>query len=114
MIIMYGIPNCDSIKKARRWLDQHDVTYQFHNYKKDGITAEQLSLWVDQLGWEILLNKRGTTWRTLSDEQKANIDASKAIALMRAHTSMIKRPVLMIDGHIEIGFSEAVYSALFQ
>jgi len=113
MITMYGIPNCDSIKKARRWLNQHDVSYQFHNYKKDGIAAEQLKQWVDQLGWEVLLNKRGTTWRKLNDEQKANIDASKAIILMGEYHSMIKRPVLVINGHIETGYSEQRYQELF-
>jgi len=113
MITMYGIPNCDTIKKARQWLNQHDVTYQFHNYKKNGIDAAQLTVWINTVGWEILLNKRGTTWRKLPESQKTNIDNTKAIALMGEHTSMIKRPVLMIDGHIEVGFSERRYQELF-
>ncbi|MDQ6969660.1 MAG: ArsC family reductase [Mariprofundus sp.] len=112
MITMYGIPNCDSIKKARRWLNQHDINYHFHNYKTDGITTAQLTQWVNQTGWECLLNKRGTTWRKLDDGQKSDIDADKAITLMCAHSSMIKRPVLIIDQHIEVGFSESRYSTL--
>jgi len=113
MITMYGIPNCDSIKKARKWLGAHNATYQFHNYKKDGIEALQLAQWIDQLGWEVLLNKRGTTWRKLSEAQKINLNADKAIALMCEHTSMIKRPVLVLDHHIEVGFSELRYAELF-
>ena len=113
MITMYGIPNCDTIKKARKWLDANDIDFQFHSYKKDGIETELLGAWVDLLGWEVLLNKRGTTWRKLSDEQKSGIDNNKAIALMQEHTSMIKRPVLMFDDHIEVGFSESRYQELF-
>jgi len=113
MIIMYGIPNCDTVKKARKWLDANDIDFQFHNCKKDGIEPEQLADWVDQLGWEILLNKRGTTWRKLPDEQKIDIDHLKAITLMATHTSMIKRPVLISGDHIEVGFSESRYQALF-
>ncbi|RLL49526.1 ArsC family reductase [Mariprofundus sp. EBB-1] len=113
MTTMYGIPNCDTIKKARRWLDANDVAYQFHNYKKDGITPEVLEQWVDQLGWEALLNKRGTTWRKLPDALKHDIDRDKAIALMCEHTSMIKRPVLIDGNHIEAGFSDMRYQALF-
>jgi len=113
MTIMYGIPNCDTIKKARRWLDANDVTYQFHNYKKDSIPPEILRQWIEQLGWEVLLNKRGTTWRKLPDELKSDINNDKAIALMCEHTSMIKRPVLVCGNHIEAGFSEQRYQALF-
>jgi len=113
MTTMYGISNCDTIKKARRWLDENNVEYQFHNYKTAGIEAEMLTQWVNQLGWEILLNKRGTTWRKLSDEQKSDIDNDKAIALMCEHTSMIKRPVLVYGNHIEAGFSDKRYKDLF-
>jgi len=114
MITMYGIPNCDSIKKARRWLNEHNTSYQFHNYKKDGIDASALTQWVDQVGWEVLLNKRGTTWRKLPAAQKVDVNADKAIALMCEHTSMIKRPVLLSDQHIEVGFSEQRYGDLFK
>ncbi|MBL4775855.1 MAG: ArsC family reductase [Mariprofundus sp.] len=113
MMTMYGIPNCDSIKKARKWLGQQQITYQFHNYKKDGIQPAELVQWVDQVGWEVLLNKRGTTWRKLSEAQKAGLDADKAIVLMCEHSSMIKRPVLLYDRHIEVGFSEQRYAELF-
>jgi len=111
---MYGIPNCDTIKKAKRWLDQHDIHYQFHDYKKAGIDNTTLSTWVEQVGWEILLNKRGTTWRKLSEAQKSDIDNTKAITLLCENTSMIKRPVLVIaDRIIEIGFSELQYITRF-
>jgi len=113
MTTIYGIPNCDTMKKARQWLNANHVEYQFHNYKKDGIEADVLISWIDQLGWELLLNKRGTTWRKLSDAQKSNLDRDKAIALMCEHTSMIKRPVLVFDNHIEAGFSELRYKELF-
>jgi len=119
MITMYGIPNCDNIKKARRWLDEHDLPYQFHNYKKDGICEEQLTPWVNQLGWTVLLNKRGTTWRKLTEEQKSDMHAAKAIALMCKHSSMIKRPLLLVEQHlgtgthIEVGYSEQRYAELF-
>jgi Spx/MgsR family transcriptional regulator len=110
---MYGIPNCDTIKKARKWLDEHDVAYVFHNYKKEGVDAVLLQQWSAQVGWESLLNKRGTTWRKLADSEKEDIDETKALALLVANPSMIKRPVLQIDKHIEVGFSEASYMALF-
>ncbi len=113
MITMYGIPNCDTIKKARKWLDANNIDYRFHNYKKDGIEADMLAQWIDQLGWEALLNRRGTTWRKLSDELKNDIDHDKAIALMCEHTSMIKRPVLVYGNHIEAGFSDKRYKDLF-
>jgi len=114
MITMYGISNCDTIKKARRWLDQEQVSYHFHNYKTAGIETELLQQWVEQVGWEVLLNKRGTTWRRLPDEQKSGIDSPKAIALMSEHTSMIKRPLLIFNDNIEVGFSEQRYGELFK
>ena len=113
MITMYGISNCDNIKKARKWLDMHQITYQFHHYKKDGIQAAELAQWVDQVGWEVLLNKRGTTWRKLPEAQKVDLDDDKANALMCEHSSMIKRPVLLYDEHIEVGFSDQRYAELF-
>ena len=109
---MYGIPNCDTIKKARLWLAEHDVPYLFHNYKKEAPSTELLASWVDVVGWELLLNKRGTTWRKLAEEEKQDIDAGKAIALMSQNPSMIKRPVLIVDDHIEVGFSAQAYNGL--
>lgn len=110
---LYGIPNCDTIKKARKWLDDHGVDYQFHDYKKEPPAIELLSEWADSVGWQLLLNRRGVTWRRLPDEAKEDIDRIKAIKLMRDHPSMIKRPVLVYDGLIEVGFSSGRYSELF-
>jgi len=112
MIEMYGIPNCDTIRKARKWLSEHEIAYVFHDYKKEGVDRDKLAEWVDALGWEILLNKRGTTWRKLDDADKADIDRDKAIALLCANPSMIKRPVLVLDDAIEVGFSVQCYSEL--
>jgi len=114
VVTMYGIPNCDTIKKARLWLDSRAIPCQFHNYKKEGIDAEQLSHWVDQLAWEALLNKRGTSWRKLADVKKEGLNRERAIMLMCENPSMIKRPVLIVDETIEIGFSEQQYAELFR
>ncbi len=113
MVKMYGIPNCDTIKKARLWLKTHDILYDFHNYKKEGIDAELLRAWCKPVAWEVLLNRSGLTWRKLADDQKVGVDQDKAIALMCENPSMIKRPVLVVDGHIEVGFSVQRYSELF-
>ena len=91
---LYGIRNCDTMKKAWTWLDAHGVAYDFHDYKKDGVARETLEDWVDRLGWETLLNRAGTTFRKLPEADRAELDAEKAIALMLAQPSMIKRPVL--------------------
>ena len=111
---MYGIPNCDTIKKARKWLTEHKIDYTFHNYKKEGVDATLLQGWCRQVGWQVLLNKRGTTWRKLSDRDKDSIDEISAQSLLCEHASMIKRPVLLVGEHIEVGFSVAAYEALFQ
>ncbi len=113
MVDMYGIPNCDTIKKARKWLDNHHVDYVFHNYKKEGVDESLLRQWCEQVGWEVLLNKRGTTWRKLPDCEKERLDESKVVALLVSNPSMIKRPVLSIHGNIQVGFSESAYQALF-
>ncbi len=113
VVMMYGIPNCDTIKKARAWLDSHGIPWQFHDYKKEGVDAAQLSHWVEQLGWEALLNKRGTTWRKLADADKEGINRERAILLMCENPSMIKRPVLIVAETIEVGFSEQKYAGLF-
>ena len=112
-MILYGIPNCDTVKKARKWLDAKGVAYTFHDYKKAGVDEAALSDWVDEAGWEALLNKRGTTFRALSDDDKADIDAAKAIRLRVANPSLIKRPVVAGAGKLLIGFSEADYAARF-
>ncbi|GHG70776.1 arsenate reductase [Alishewanella longhuensis] len=109
MIKLYGIKNCDTIKKARQYLEQHRLEYQFHDYRTDGITSELLTDFAAKLGWQPLLNTRGTTWRQLSDEQKANIDQQSALALMLSQPALIKRPVLAHGNEYLLGFSESSY-----
>ena len=109
---LYGIPNCDTMKKARTWLDSHGVSYQFHDYKIEGADRAKLAVWVKVVGWETLLNRAGTTFRKLADEAKENLDERKAIALMLAQPSMIKRPVLETGRALLVGFSPEKYSAL--
>ena len=109
-ITIFGIKNCDTMKKARLWLDQHGVAYAFHDYSADGIDRARLERWSKKLGWEILLNRAGTTFRALPDAEKQGLDADKAIALMLAQPSMIKRPVLDLGGgRLLVGFKPEVY-----
>ena len=110
---LYGIPNCDTVKKARVWLDQNGVAYAFHDYKKAGIDRATLEDWVAAHGWETVLNRAGTTFRALPPGAKADLDAGKAVALMLAQPSMIKRPVLEVDGRTTVGFRPEVYAAVF-
>lgn len=110
-ITMYGIKNCDTIKKARTWLEDRSVGYDFHDYKASGIDRASLKRWADKVGWEVLLNRAGTTFRKLPDADRADIDEAKAIALMEAQPSMIKRPVLDIDGDLLVGFRPDAYQA---
>lgn len=112
-LTMYGIPNCDTIKKARVWLDQHSVAFDFHDYKKAGIDPATLRGWASEVGWEMLLNRAGTTFKKLADADKANLDEAKVIALMVAQPSMIKRPVLMGAGPLLVGFKPDSYGATF-
>ncbi|SSC65676.1 ArsC family reductase [Ciceribacter selenitireducens] len=108
---IYGIKNCDTMKKARLWLDEHGVDYAFHDYKASGIDREHLQRWCTDAGWETVLNRAGTTFRQLPNEAKADLDPEKAIALMLAQPSMIKRPVLEADGKLLIGFKPEIYAA---
>jgi arsenate reductase (glutaredoxin) len=108
-ITIYGIKNCDTMKKARAWLDAHNVAYQFHDYKTAGIDKSVLHAWAKQVGWEVLLNKAGTTFKKLPDAKKTGLDEKKAIALMLDQPSMIKRPVLDIGGKLTVGFKPEVY-----
>lgn len=112
-VTLYGIPNCDTVKKARNWLADAGVDYMFHDYKKAGIDEVSLRRWADEAGWEKLLNKAGTTFRKLPDADKADIDADKAVALMLAHPSMIKRPVVEGAGGLLVGFKPDLYAAAF-
>ena len=110
---IYGIRNCDTMKKAWTWLDQAGVAYDFHDYKKQGIERATLEGWIEQVGWEVLLNRSGTTFKNLPDADKADLTAAKAIGLMLAQPSMIKRPVLDVDGALTIGFKPEIYQGKF-
>jgi arsenate reductase len=111
-ITIYGIKNCDTMKKARAWLEKNGVDYAFHDYKAEGIAPAQLEAWVKKLGWETLLNRAGTTFRKLPDKDKNGLDARKATALMLAQPSMIKRPVLDLGrGKLLVGFAPETYRA---
>lgn len=111
-LTLYGIPNCDTVKKARVWLDQHGVAFAFHDYKKVGIDRPRLEAWVAEHGWETVLNRAGTTFRALPDADKADLDAGKAVALMLSQPSMIKRPVLDLGDRTLVGFKPELYAAL--
>jgi len=108
-VTIYGIKNCDTMKKARTWLDKAGVAYEFHDYKAEGIDKASLEAWSAKVGWDVLLNKSGTTFRKLSEADKATINERKAIALMMDQPSMIKRPVLDIGGKLLVGFKPAEY-----
>lgn len=108
-VTLYGIKNCDTMKKARAWLDSHGIAYAFHDYKSAGVERALLEGWVRQHGWEPLLNRAGTTFRKLPDEQKQGLDQARAIALMLAQPSMIKRPVLVYPGGVLVGFQPERY-----
>ena len=112
MTTLYGIANCDTVRKARKWLAAHDVAYQFHDFRKDGLSNKQVKAWAQAVGWETLLNRRGQTWRKLAEQDKANLTEAKAINLMAAEPTLIKRPVLEINKQVQVGFSEADYQHL--
>ncbi|CAN5153510.1 ArsC family reductase [soil metagenome] len=113
MVTIYGIKACDTMVKARAWLADHAVAYDFHDYKTAGIDRARLQGWIREVGWEVLLNKAGTTFRKLPDADKAPLDEAKAIALMLAQPSMIKRPVLETAGKLLVGFKPEAYDATF-
>lgn len=114
-IQLYGIPNCDTVKKARKWCDKNSVEYTFHDYKKEGVDASNLERWADSVSWEALLNRRGTTFRKLDDADKADMTREKAIGLMLEHPSMIKRPVAEhSDGaRVLVGFADSEWENAF-
>ncbi|MBV8466581.1 MAG: ArsC family reductase [Burkholderiales bacterium] len=110
---LYGIPNCDTVKKARVWLDSQGAAYQFHDFKKQGLDTALLNTWVAQVGWQKLVNKQGTTWRKLDPTRQAVVvDAPSAIELMLEYPSLIKRPVLVREGKMAVGFDVDAYTAL--
>ncbi|MBE0505733.1 MAG: ArsC family reductase [Marinospirillum sp.] len=111
MLTLYGIPNCDTMKKARQWLQQQQLDCHFHDYKKAGIDTAILQQWVDQLGWEVLVNRRGITWRKLPESDREAINATSAIQLMQANPSLIKRPVLDTGHQLLVGFDSVEWQA---
>ena len=112
-VTVFGIPNCDTVKKSRTWLSDHGVAYAFHDFKKQGVPADQLPGWIAAVGWEKLVNRKGTTWRKLdADTQAAVVDAASASALMQAQPSVVKRPVVVwADGGVTVGFDSASFAA---
>lgn len=110
---MYGIKNCDTIKKARDWLDAKGIAFDFHDYKASDIDRATLERWADQLGWEKLLNRAGTTFKKLPEAEREGVDRDRAIALMLAQPSMIKRPLLDLGGRYALGFKPDLYEELF-
>lgn len=116
MLDIYGIKNCNTVKKSLHWLDENKIEYIFHDYKKEGVSDIQLQNWIDQLGWEPLVNKKGTTWRQLTTEEKnAVVDSKSAIALMKIKTSVIKRPLISRENKVLVlGFDEETYKNTFK
>ena len=113
MVTIHGIKNCDTMKKARAWLDAHGVAHDFHDYKVAGINAATLQAWIARVGWEVLLNRAGTTFRKLPDADRADLTEARAIALMLAQPGMIKRPVLDDGAVLLVGFKPEVYAKRF-
>lgn len=110
---IYGIKNCDTVKKALKWLDANDKTYAFHDFKKEGVERKQLEAWESQVGWETLLNRRGTTWRKLPDEVRDNIDRDSALTVMEENPSIIKRPVVEHQGQVDVGFNADGWARIY-
>lgn len=113
MVTIYGIKNCDTMKKAFAWLDQTGTSFTFHDYKKQGIDESVLKIAINQHGWENVINRRGTTWRKLPDETKETMNAEKALEIARENPSIIKRPILNIEDQLHLGFSENQYDEIF-
>lgn len=111
---LYGIPNCSTVKKARAWMEEREIPYEFHDYKKQGVPVDLMKALCKLLGWESIVNRNSLTWRKLSDERKASITSTTAaLALMQENASVIKRPILDRDGQYQVGFSEENYAAFF-
>ena len=111
-VVLYGINNCDTIKKAKRWLAENDIEFNFHDYRKDGLSESLLNQLEDNLGWQAMINKRGTTWRKLAEETKSAIDKDSALALMAENPAIIKRPILAYADSFELGFSNDRYQQI--
>ena len=110
---LYGIKNCDTVKKARRWLDNSGIEYQFHDFRADGLQKKQVQAWIDELGWETLINKRSTTWKGLSENARSDLNDKTAADLILEHPTLIKRPLLSLKGSHRVGFKEAEYQSIF-
>ena len=114
MTTLYGIKSCDTVRKAQKWFESEGVKYTFHDFRTDGLDKKNLSAWVKAVGWEVLLNKRSTTWKQLSDKDKETVDEAKAFALMLTNPTLIKRPVLTHKQKTYVGFKPAEYKLLFK
>ena len=114
MITLYGIKNCDTVKKARRWLEQAGIEYAFHDFREDGLSEDAVSAWIDELGWENLVNRRSTTWKQLDPEQREAMNADSALVAILEHPTLIKRPLLDVGHERLTGFSPAQYQTLFE
>ncbi len=114
MAKLFGIPNCDTVKKSQKWLDNRGIKYEFHDYKKQGITKKQLTEWCKTVEWEALLNKRSRTWKELTKSDRSNVTQSKAITLMQQHPTLIKRPVIQNGKTITVGFDDKIFKASFK
>lgn len=112
-ITLFGIKNCDTVKKARKWLDENGVAYQFHDVRADGLDNQQVQQWAEQVGWETLLNRRSTTWKQLDSNVRDSIDATSAITQMVEHPTLIKRPVLATGEQVTVGFKADNYQQIF-
>lgn len=112
MITIYGISNCDTIRRARKWLEASGIEYRFHDYRKDGVDEDMIRGWARELGFEALLNRRGTTWRTLPEAERENVDELRAVELMAAHPALIKRPLFDLGDERRVGFTKSDQAAL--
>ena len=113
MTTLFGISNCDTVKKARNWLDQHGVDYQFHDFRKDGIERSQVNGWIEALSWEVLVNKRSTTWKSLDENTRQSLTAETVIDIILEQPTLIKRPLLVTDNLHQVGFKAADYETIF-
>ncbi len=114
MITLYGIPNCDTVRKARRWLDSHAIDYQFHDFREQGLSADTVNGWFDELGWEAVVNRRSTTWKQLDPAAREAMDRDAALRCILEHPTLVKRPVLNTGHDCHLGFSEAQYQEIFK
>lgn len=113
MVILYGISNCDTVRKARKWLESESISYQFHDFRKDGLEKDQVAGWLETMGWERLVNKRSTSWKALDETERKAMDNEKALCAILDAPTLIKRPLLDHDGQLRVGFKAEEYSEIF-